>query len=351
MANIILADTDSGFLSKLEWFFCKQSDEHDITVISSEEYLHTYFEQLRAADGLVIAEELYFPELDRQNISHIFTLTESEVEGGGTGRLDGQRISKYTTGIPEMYNIITGILKTSAPVDVSRDSGMSTTVVLVYSPVGGVGTTSAAVGLCAALYKNYKRALFLSAEGLQTFGSFFTGDHYLEDSQTAMFRATQDEALASLREMVRSELCDYLPPYESPLLSVRLGPDDYIGLIKAIRDKKTYEYIVIDCGSEFDEKANALMGEADRVVLVYDGSARSERKMNILLRSISYSEREKYIFLHNRFGAGSHTMQMERSLRSEGYAIEYLGSCEPFPQKIEEFLENKEFQELLNDIM
>ena len=219
MAKIILVDSDSNFLAKLEWYFMKQSDDDELITISSRDYLiNGYFSKPQTADALLISEDMLFSDIEKHNIAHIFTLTEAEVESG-TDRLDGKRMSKYTTSIPEIYNIVTGILKASGGGE-QKKSEATCTVVLCYSPVGGVGTTSIAVGLSATLYKNYKKTLFLSTDGLQTFNSFFSEEHYLEAWQDSMFRSDNDEAIAALNEMVRTELCDYLPPYDSPLCTL-----------------------------------------------------------------------------------------------------------------------------------
>lgn len=348
MSKIILVDTDSNFLSNLEWYFFKQPDEHDIITISSAEYLAEFFSTPQTADALVIAEDMYFPEISKHNITHIFTLTESATENN-TERLDGQRMSKYTTSIPEIYNIITGIIKTSSN---HRESGFtSTNVIVTYSPVGGVGATSISIGLCATLYKNYKKVLFLSAEGLQTFGSFFTGNFFLDCWQTDMFKAEQEEALISLREMVRNELCDYLPPYSSPLPSIPLTAEDFIHLINAVRAAKAYEYVIIDCGSEFTKDVSALMGEANKVVIVYDHEPRSLHKVNCLLNSINYSDRGKFVFLRNKFIPESAPCELDKKFSTSKYNVEKINNSANFPSKIADFLGYKGFQELTNAVL
>ena len=348
MAKIILVDADSIFLSNLEWYFFKQPEEHDIITISSREYLKQFFSDPQTADALVISEDMFSPDIEKHNITHIFTLTESVVESG-TERLDGRRMSKYTTSIPEMYNIITGILKTANTG--SKTEAAATGVVMVYSPVGGIGATSVAVGLSASLYKNYKRVLFLSIEGLQTFGSFFSGEYFLDCWQNNMFKAEREEAIVSLKEMVRNELCDYLPPYNSPLPSIPLEADDFIHLINAIRSTKSYEYVVIDCGSEFTKDVSTLMGVADKAVIVYGSDERSENKLNCLLNSINYSDRSKFVFLHNRYRQGEETCFLDQKFLKSKYSVGYIGFSYQFPTKINDFLGYKGFQELTNAIL
>lgn len=347
MARIILVDSDNNFLSNLEWYFIKQSDEHDIVTISTQDYLQKFFSNPQTADALVISEEMYFSELEKHNIAHIFTLTENEVESG-TERLDGSRMSKYTTGIQEMYNIITGILKaTNTGI---KAKATSTEVIMVYSPIGGVGTTSIAVGLCAFLYKNYKKTLFLSVEALQTFGSFFSGEYSLDCWQNDMFKAERDDAIISLKEMVRNELCDYLPPFNNPLPSIPLGAEDYIHLINAIRSTKAYEFIVLDCGSEFTKDVSTLMGVADKVVLVYDHEKRTAHKIDCLLNSINYADREKYVFLHNRYIPESGEYLLDQRFIRMKYTVEKIDYMRQFPTNINDFLACKGFQELTNAI-
>ena len=356
METIILADTDSIFLSKLEWYFIKQ-DVYSIDSISSQEHMNERFSTPQTAAALVISQDMEVPDLLKHQITHVFYLTEDEDVTMNTGRLN-EYIPKYTTSVPAIYNIVTGILKSDPDPVAAVSKKTPTTVILVYSPVGGVGTTSVAVGLFANLYQNYKNVLFLSAEGLQSYASFFPGTYSLmEDYQTDMFKVETEQAVMYLREMARSAVdndttrCDFLPPFICPLPSIPLSAKDFVHLLDSIRSESAYEYVIIEADSAYSNEINLLTGSADKVVMVYEDSPRALRKMELLLRSINYSDRNKFIFADNKFMPNEMECDLSTRLRRQRYKVERIEKREDFPECVDDFIDYKGFQNLSNAII
>ena len=103
--------------------------------------------------------------MQRHNISHIFVMNE-QYEEDQTADLNTNHIFKYTS-IKEIFNEITG--KSADVLKLEKTVNQETQVVLVYSASGGVGNTTVAMGVSAALTKNYKRVLYINAARLQVF--------------------------------------------------------------------------------------------------------------------------------------------------------------------------------------
>ena len=260
--KIVIADNDTGYLSGLEWFFCKQSKgDMEIMTISNADYLHTFFSKPQTVDGLLISERLYFDDLRKHNISQIFLLSED----GSTTLRDCICISKYETSMTEMYNKVLGYLgKISDEQQIDE-----TTVVLVYSPIGGSGATSVAVGLCACLEHNFQNTLFLDAGSLQSTSSFFSEEFHTETWQKELFDKSRTDRCEQLKLLRRHEVCDFLPPYTTPLFTIPLCAEDYIALISSIKEEKAYNFVVVTMDSAFNEDVSAMLGFANKVVIVY----------------------------------------------------------------------------------
>lgn len=346
MARIILVDSDGMFLSNLEWYFVKQSKgEIEIETISNRDYLSEFFSQPRSADALVISQTMYFPDLEKHNIGRLFVLTEDD-ELGDMDRSGASFIPKYEVSLPEMYNTITGILKQGGTAARSTE----TSVVLVYSPIGGSGATSIAAGICACLEKNYKNTLFLDAGNLQTFGSFFSDDYQLECWQKEMFERGRSDTMDSLRVMIRREVCDYLPPYSVPLYTIPVTGQDYADLITSVRQSKEYEYVVVTCGSEFSEDVSRLLSASDRVVLVYEQGYGAGAKLDALLRNINFSDSGKFTFVCNRYSDDRPLCEGVLAESEEMCRIVKLPYMIRFPEKISAFSGIAGFQAIVDAI-
>ena len=68
-STIILADTDEKFLTPLELKFVEELDEDaDIEIITEASYFNEYFLSPKSASVLVVSEDLYTSDLQKQYI-------------------------------------------------------------------------------------------------------------------------------------------------------------------------------------------------------------------------------------------------------------------------------------------
>ena len=166
--KILMADADEKYLMPLERKFIDGfEDKAELTVITDPDYLKQYFMVPQKLDILIINEELYDSELERHNISNIFILKEEEQFDKNTGETETNQIYKYTS-VKEIYNEIINKSSTkSVPLNHMED----TKILMMYSPIGGIGKTAVAAALCEAIARYHKKVLFIGIDNLQTFGS------------------------------------------------------------------------------------------------------------------------------------------------------------------------------------
>ena len=194
--RIIIADTDVNYIIPLQLKFAEDFFEKvDLEIITGKEYFDEVFSVPQRADILIVSEELYDSSMQRHNISNIFLMTE-QYEEEQTTDLSVNHIFKYTS-IKEIFNEIAG--KSSATLRVQSDVKQETQVIMFYSAGGGVGKTTAAIGVSASLTKNYKRVLYINASRLQAF------QHMLEN-HTAISAAEVYTKLATAGDNIYSEI-------------------------------------------------------------------------------------------------------------------------------------------------
>jgi Pyruvate/2-oxoacid:ferredoxin oxidoreductase gamma subunit len=138
MANIkiLMADTDDKYLMPLERKFIDGlEDKADLIVITDPGYLKQYFSTPQKLDILIINEELYDVALERHDIANVFILTEEEKSPRDT---ETNQIYKYTS-VKEIY---AEVINKSSAKNASFNNTEETRVLMIYSPIGGIGKTS-----------------------------------------------------------------------------------------------------------------------------------------------------------------------------------------------------------------
>ena len=75
--SIVLCDEDERYLVPLELKFTEEFGEKaEIIVITDKEYLKSFFSTPQNIDVLIINEDLYDEEYEKQDISNVFLLSE-----------------------------------------------------------------------------------------------------------------------------------------------------------------------------------------------------------------------------------------------------------------------------------
>lgn len=337
---IILADLDVSYLATLESKVLRElKDKIELEVITERTYFETYFSKPQKADLMAVGEELYSAELQRHNIGSLFVLSETANQGM-TEDLLVHRIYKYSS-VKEIYNelISTGLS------GFFTDEGhrQRTQVIAVYSPVGGAGVTTIAVGLAAALEGNHKRTFFLSTETLQNFRFYLDNQGYLPNEACDRLKSG-GHLYMELRDYLRNEIFCYLPPLYASPSALGFPPDIYKRLIEDVRMSREFDYIIVDMETGFREEKAELFADADRVMVVLQQDMFSVKKAENLMRNLEMKDNEKFVFICNRFRKEKKNYFVGSKLQ-EGISIsEYIG--ELMLEETDSILKLEQFGEL-----
>lgn len=297
--RIIIADTDINYINPLQFIFIEEFfDKIDLEIISDRMYFDEVFTSPQKVDILIISEELYNVSLQKQNISHIFLMTE-QYEEEQTDELNINKIFKYTS-IKEILNEIIG--KASDSLKVTNVNKKEPQVVLVYSANGGAGKTTVALGISAALTKNYKRVLYVNAEKLHSFHYFLENKSSITSSEVyAKLTNPSANVYHEIKHVLRKELFTYLPPFKTSLMSLGIDFETYEKFITSAKNSKEYDFIIVDTDSTFDENKANLLNIADKVIMVTNQTISAIVATNLLISNINGVNSEKYMFVCNNF--------------------------------------------------
>lgn len=296
MPRIIIADEKEEYACRLQMIFVERFfNAIDLEVITDRTYFNSFFFTPRQADVLIVSENLYDSHLLRHNMTQIFVMTESPRRASDDTD-DLHHIFKYSS-INEIFNEI--LMKNSDSLEVNGNSS-KTRMALVYSPNGGTGKTTLALGMGAVLGQNNKRTLYIHASHFQLF------QHLLSDVCPIMpmevytsLRASPENAYEIIKPYIRTEGCDYIPPFKAPIQSLDLSFDVYDHLIRSVRASGEYDFIIVDTDSSYDLNTIHLIQDADRIIVVTKNDMASENALHHFAMSLDDPKDEKFVYVIN----------------------------------------------------
>ena len=326
--RIIIADTDVDYLIPLQLKFAEDFFEKiELEIINDAGFFDQLFSAPQQVDILIVSEQLYSPDLHRHNIAHIFVMME-QYEEDQTADLKVNHIFKYTS-IKEIFNEITG--KSAEVLKGMVDKKQETQVILCYSGCGGTGKTTVAMGVSAALTKNYKRVLYINAAHLQAFQHMLANHSAITSMEVYSKLANPGEGIyAEIKHVIRKELFHYLPPFKASLLSLGLNYSVYKSIISSAKKSGDYDFIIVDADVTFDDEKAALLGIADRVIVITKQSIASVVATNILVSNINGVSADKFVFVCNDFKKEEHNALISPNVALKFKVTDYIEHIERY---------------------
>lgn len=295
---VVLADTDVKIIAPIEIKFLEEYDDKiDLQVITDKEYFDEYFSSPKNVDVLVADEDLYSVELQKQNIPRMFVLTES-VELDKTNDLIAERIQKYSS-IKEIFNKIISFSYSIFNSD--KKSAKNTQVLLFYSAAGGAGKTTLSMGVAYSLSQSLKKVLYIDAERINSFQYLLNNVMPISSNAYANFISENPDIFSRIKPVLRNDNFDYLPPFSAALSSLGINYSVYKNIILSAKRTNEYDYIIVDTDSVFDNDKADLISSADKVFIICEQNKKSLCATNMLLKNISFGDKEKFLFLCNKY--------------------------------------------------
>lgn len=296
--RVILADTDPDYLEPLVLKFLEEyGNDVDLEVITDRQYFDVFFSAPQKANTLLVSELMYSQALQRHEIQHIFVLTEG-MDADGAFPLAESCLYKYTS-IKEILGAVAsgGSGFTESPGRGKKESE----IITFFSPVGGSGTTSLALGTAMRMANAHKRVLYINAEPLNVFQYWLADKTPISNRKVVEFSAHEKSLFSFLQSEIRNETIDYLPPFGAALPQLNLQTSIYCSILAGAKESHRYDAIIVDAGSAYTADTPQLMALSNKVVLVTTQTKRAAYAMNTFLKNANCSDSEKYFFVCNRY--------------------------------------------------
>lgn len=345
--RVIIADTDAAYTIPLQLKFVEEFfNQIDLEIITDRAYYEYLFSFPQSVDVLIVSEDLYSDSLQRHSIHHTFMMQEELDREEATASLLVNRIGKYSS-MKEIFNEIVG---KSSPTFDFGDKGKKAEpqIILVTSAAGGVGKTTVAMGLCAALAKSYKRVLYINADRLQNFQAKLSNPSPItaNDVYTKLLTGSKN-IYADIRHVVREEGFQYLPPFKAALMSLGLPYRIFEQIALSAKQSKNYDFIVVDADSAFDEGKTRLIDAADKVIVVTNQCRAAAFATNRFYESISGASGEKFLYVCNNYDENSDDALNDPSLGLRFSINEQLRHFHGFDKKsLDDLAREKDVQKI-----
>ena len=296
--RIIMVDEDISYLSKIELMLLREyGEEIDLELITDAEYLEHLFQTPQQIDFFIVHEDFWKEEFRKQSIRHIFFLTETE---GGNYSIQGiTNIYKYSS-VQNVVHAINIVLKHLMQ---GRENKLEKKVVLVYSPQGGSGKTTIALGAAKALFQLGNRVLYIDAESIQT-PAFRENLEKWADRSLVQALSVGRFSQEILENNIEQGDVDCLRPFQYSLVGNGLRDINYLPLIHAVKMTMPYDFIIVDTSNEFNDFKAQMMASANQVIIPCLQDVQGADKIEALLHNINASDKNKYVFVCNKLRIG-----------------------------------------------
>ncbi len=302
-ARIILADTDENYIEPLEEKFLEElKGRIDLEVITSPEYFDRLFSTPQKADVLAVSEDLCREDLLRHGITSVFVLSENEERcRENAGPYVG--IYKYSS-LKEIFGRIMAFANLSLNSD--HETRKETRIITVCSAVGGVGKTTVSLGIAACMAQNMKRVLYVNADRMNSFQRILRDSSPLPVYLYPQMSDPRSGVFDRIKQHIRNEKFDYLPPFGGALFSVNVDYGFYERFVREAAASGEYDTIVIDADVVIDEYKVSLLALSDRVIIVTAPAAGSVYATELFVENMNCSDNEKFYFICCGCSAGDY---------------------------------------------
>jgi cellulose biosynthesis protein BcsQ len=223
---------------------------------------------------------------------------ERQAEGAGTdgegfGGL-GPQIYKYQYGekiIGEVLRFLAEETSASAAREYSfRHERRATKVIGFFSPVGGVGKTTLAVGASIQTAWEGKSCFYLNLENMASTPLYFTGEQ--EENLSGVLYYLKNKAPNLSLQLEKAKCIDPVTKiayYQPPDSIIDFKEDisaELKALLQELRAGGQYERIMVDLSAEVNKNNLTVLRACDRIVLLAEQNMTSLLKLRKMYREL-----------------------------------------------------------------
>ena len=322
--KILLLDNDTDYSQRFKFYLEKKYSDFSISIFNSIESAK------EMADNEKYDVVFFDAEYDKLDFSQFSPDEDSSVFAymSGTNEIinDSTTVYKYRT-ISELYNTICEMYekkkKRVVRTNVSSDVTENDRTVITFIPAHGGSGSSTMAAACAVALAGETSVLYINLEQCPSDTAFFRypGQKCVTDIVSALkTKYTETGIYQLLKEVIVKEgtypgtelYC--LKGFNNIMDWMALTPQGIRTLIKIIREKFSYKYIIVDIDYIMSSVMNTVITSSDQLVVVSSGSEVAQIKLKKILRYLDVLGRDEsnkmpdqFVLFNQYYGSDSKT--------------------------------------------
>lgn len=286
--NLVIADEDSNYLSRLVNYITENNKQFEISSFSDKYSLLRYLsEQTNKIHILLFSENMASKELDNCHVDVKLLLSDGEY----TQNDKYKAINKYCRADMLIETLLMEYAEQSGHMDVLMSGNEEqTSVIGVYSPVGGSGKTVLSLALAKAFAAMEREVLYLNFEGISSVSGILKNDSkwnmsdvYLE---TQNRKSNVGLKVVQCKENHYESGIYFINPPERATEYTEVKPGELARIINETKNLGKFDVIIVDMSSGYYNDTLKILEACTTVVIPFFNNDNSLQKMRTFAEEI-----------------------------------------------------------------
>ncbi len=356
--TVVLADSDGVYLKRLSDYFMEKAPQLELSIFTDLSMLKQYLQRGRV-DILAVDETFADQELAAQS-----TVAVKIVLSTATDTVDGfETVKKYQKTESLLNDLLLKYAESTGSAEVIRGNS-HTKITAFYSPAGGTGKSTLALGMATTCACAGLRTLYLNLEEIDSMDTVLAET---PGTLSDLFLALKTKGMnvgIKLASSVRQEPSAgfyYVNGVESISEYGEMEGTDMVRLLETVKSQAEYDVMVLDLSSGFSERTVKILEQTDVIFVPVTAEETAAAKLNRLLNEAAFHENYNALFgkmelVANRMsGKTGETVLRESGLAGRLPCVGVIGNL-PVLERKKALLQGKEqlmavFQPLLARLM
>lgn len=273
--NLVIADCDSEYVEGLvKFLISKYTGKFNVSSFTKKEHLTRFLiKDGKSADILLLSPAVYEKSITVKNINTIIFLSEKDYQK----EFDGwNAIYKYQHGDRLVGSVLNIFSDNNRDRAFTTDRSSKTSLIAVYSPSGGIGKTSIAIG-CSILSARENLSIFyLNLEDVPSSNLFSESLNGLSFSNVIFDikerRPNFTLRIEGSRNVHQENGVYYFAPPDSLRELNEIHEEDMEFFINQFKTADQYDAVFIDMSSSFNQKNKVVLEKCDEIFFILENS-------------------------------------------------------------------------------
>ena len=295
--ELVIIDKDADYVNCfLDYLMSEQAHRFLVSVYTEESSIAGFIteEIERATNCICLVSHEFYEQVQHREKGIVILLADKESALNQKNK--GKAIYKYQYGnrlVAEIFKIFAEEGSTGDTYNTGFTSNANQKkhrIIGVYSPIGGVGKTTIAVGACIQSAWEGKNVFYLNLENIATTPLYFQGEQEKNLSNILYFLKSKS---ANLSLQIEGAKCvdplykvHYFQPPDSSYDFTEDVSQELYRLLQELKITQQYDRIFIDFSSSINKNNLAVLRNCDVLLLVAEENPTSVVKIKCFLKEL-----------------------------------------------------------------